>query len=759
MFDLGTVKALVLLLLVYGALRLGRRGPLLLEIENAVDGLLRPGVPKQRFERRRAAIAIVAIAVIFAVLMATFDGGFVMKWPFDQLWHQAMIDYDALWRTPWFTIPGNALYQFDLRLPVTTHLMPALGLSELFPVSWRVTASYAFLFTGMVCLFWLIGATFGLRPLPRAIFAGLVGLMAVVPVGLDKIVWLFPINFFTTQTLLATWWGEAPMLALGTILAFYWIGGCASTLKNGLVSLTFAVGILLTAFAYPAGAVYFVPIIGVYCAVFLFTSMARREIVWKLVAGGIVAAIMVALDTPRFFANLYGYTFSSFFFEHIHAPTVALIADTFMIGSRGLDPRAVFVFFVAMVTAIVLATRGQGPVRRFALGILTCEIAIVVVSLANAFTVRAPLLFSYAETAHAALWGSFAVLVAMAAAILIDRRVEDLPALLANRRWARTVSVHRHGLYGAALVAALVAFAIFSPPPLVLDYPPKPPPSLAALQRDLAIGPGLPFRGKVAAIYTRDSAIPFEAKALDYRAMFRSDFYSDLLPLGIPSLNQSANWTSPVTFAFLYRFFAGKGDSFEKNFLWLDRVNLKIARLLGVGAVVTDRDIPGLMPAETLAREGRSLRIYRLDEVNLGQYSPTRTIRVPAAEAAVAAIAADGFEPQRDVVVEQDVPGGLVPAQSVSVVFESGPILRVRAISAGRSLLVLPFEFSRCLRLSGTHAQLLPVNLQQVGLLFDKEADITIEYRYGVLASACRGEDLARAHALNLGAVVSPPVR
>lgn len=754
MFDLGTVKALVLLLLVYGVLRLGRQGPLLPEIEAVVSGLLTPA-PASRRDRVRALIAIVAMAVIFAVLMAKFDGGFVKKWPFDQLWHQAMIDYDALWRTPWFSIPGNALYQFDLRLPVTTHLMPALGLSELFSVPRRVTTSYAILFTGMVLLFWLLGATFGLRPLPRAIFAGLVGLMVVVPVGLDKIVWLFPVNFFTTQSLLATWWGEAPMLALGTVLTFYWIGGCNGVLKNGLAALAFAVGVLLTVFAYPAGAVYFVPIIGVYCAVFLFTSTARREVVWKLAAGGIVGLIMVALDAPRFFVNLYGYTYGSFFFEHVRAPTVALVADTFMIGSRGLDPRAMFVFFVAMVTAIVLASRGQGPVRRFALGVLVCEVAIVLTSFANAVTARAPLLFSYAETAHSALWGSFAVLVAMAVAILIDRRVGALAAILPYRPWIRAVAAHRHGLYGAGLAAALAAFAIFSQPTPLLAYPPKPPPSLAALQGDLALVPGAPFRGKVAAIYTREENMPFEAKALDYRATFGSDFFSDLLPLGIPSLNQSQTWTSPVTFALLHRFFAGKGDGFDKNFFWLDRVNLKIARLLGVRTVVTDSHIPGAMPVETLTRNGRSLRIYRLDGANVGQYSPTRTIRVGTAEAALAAMAAGGFDPERDAVVEEDMPGDLVPAQSVSVVLDNGPTLRIRATSAGRSLLVLPFEYSRCLRLSGgARAELLPVNVQQLGLLFESEADIAIEYRYSVFANACRGDDLARARSRGLEATV-----
>jgi len=757
MFDVSTLKALVVLLLVYGALRLGARGPLLPEIENAVRGLVAPTGRAKRRDGFHAAIALIVLSAIFAVLMSKFGGGFVSKWPFDQLWHQAMVDYDAQWRTPWLSIPGNALYQFDMRLPVTSHLMPALGLSELVPVGWRVTVSYAALFAGMTLLFWLIGATFGLRPFSRTIFAGLVALMAVVPVGIDKIVWIFPVNFFTTQSLLATYWGEAPMLALATILAFYWVGGFASPLRNALAALAFALGSMLAVFAYPAGAIYFLPIIAIYCAVFLATSRTRGEVIWKLATGASVAAIMLALNVPQFFENLYGYTYGSFFFEHVRAPTAGLIADTFMIGSRGFDPRAVFVFFVALVVAIVLAARGQGAIRRFALGILVCEIAIVLGSLANALTARAPLLFSYAETAHAALWGSFFVLVAMAVATLIERRLALASVLAPRMRW---FPVHRHKIYSGALAAALVLFVIASPPPPVLDYPPNAPPALEALRRDLAIAPGAPFRGKVATIYSREGGIPFEAKAFDYRATFGSDFYSDLLPLGIPSLNQSQHWTSPISFAFLFRFFAGEGDSFEKNFFWLDRFDPKIARLLGVRAVVSDREIAGGSLVEPLSRDDRTLRVYRLDDVNLGQYSPVRAVRVASAAQAVAAVAADNFDPTRDVVVEEDAPDDLVPAQSGSVTFEAGPVMRVRATSEGHSLLVLPFEFSHCLRITGTAgARLLPVNLQQLGLLFERQADVSIEYHYGVFDSACRGEDIARAKALDLQAIVKAPVR
>jgi hypothetical protein len=68
--------------------------------------------------------------------------------------------------------------------------------------------------------------------------------------------------------------------------------------------------------------------------------------------------------------------------------------------------------------------------------------------------------------------------------------------------------------------------------------------------------------------------------------------------------------------------------------------------------------------------------------------------------------------------------------------------------------LALPFEFSHCLRLhapASTSAYLLPVNLQQTGLIFQGQIEVNIEYRYGLFGDAqCRGADLDRANALRL---------
>ena len=729
------------------------------DLATALGGLVgHNGVRFPSGEWRRAMLALIAGGVVFAVLLVKTKGEFLAIWPFDQVWHQAMIDYDALWRTPIATIPGNILYQFDIRLPVSTHAMPVLGLSTLAPPAWRVAAGDGLLFAGMLALFFTIGATFGLRPLARAILAGIVALIAVVPAGLEWLFWLVPPNFFTTQRVMATWWGEAPMLMLATAVAFYWIGQGRDWLRNALAGFFFAAGVALAVIGYPAGAVYFVPIIAVYCAVFLFTSRGRTEWGWKLAVAAVVGVAALLLRVPQFFSLLYGYTFGSYFFDYFEAPTMALIHDTFAIVVRGFDWRRVLFFFGGMAMAAVLVRRGPRPVARFALAVLVCEAVIIAVSLINALFFRAPMLFSYAETAHGALWAAFFILLVMAAGIVIDNNL-GARAATAGATLQRVLQ-RRRPLFVAALAGIICVYALAAPSPPLIVYPPAKPPMVDALAQELALKPGAPFRGRSLTLYTPDGDTDIYAIALRYRRSLGNDFLEELLPFGIPTVNQGQHWTSPVTFAFLQHFFGTPGDAFDKNFFWLNRFNERIARLTGVRMVISDGDIAGATLMAEQAVGARRLRLYRLDEVNLGQYAPTRPRRIARAAEAIAVLEAAGFDPKRDVVVEHDLPPDLMPAGPVSVTTEAGPRLHVRASSPGRSLLVLPFEFSHCLELLGTPGvRLVPVNLQQTGLLFEREADVTLDYRYGFGRDGCRAADLARARALELRAIVPPPGR
>lgn len=120
-----------------------------------------------------------------------------------------------------------------------------------------------------------------------------------------------------------------------------------------------------------------------------------------------------------------------------------------------------------------------------------------------------------------------------------------------------------------------------------------------------------------------------------YRRYLGNDHDIDVLPFNIPILNEYAFWTGPPTFTIFRVFFGKEGDAFSKSFFVLSHFDLRIARLVGVRMVVTDAStIPGgTLVYETKAGES-DLRIFRIDDTNLGQYSPTfaRRVRSPPSE-------------------------------------------------------------------------------------------------------------------------------
>lgn len=90
------------------------------------------------------------------------------------------------------------------------------------------------------------------------------------------------------------------------------------------------------------------------------------------------------------------------------------------------------------------------------------------------------------------------------------------------------------------------------------------------------------------------------------------------------------------------------------------------------------------------------------------------------------------------------------------MVFE-GAGLHVSADSGGRSLLVLPLQFSHCLTLesdSQKPPRLIRANLAETGVIFEGRLDARIELRTGpFLHPLCRFDDSADDRRLGVGQV------
>jgi hypothetical protein len=154
--------------------------------------------------------------------------------------------------------------------------------------------------------------------------------------------------------------------------------------------------------------------------------------------------------------------------------------------------------------------------------------------------------------------------------------------------------------------------------------------------------------------------------------------------------------------------------------------------------------------------EDFSWLVYELPEPNYGQYSPTVVKLAGEVGEYRRLFTQRDFDWRRDVVLKQN-PGPLTKAVEAKLYIERG-YLRVRAQGrGGRSLVLLPVQYSNCLKISGSGApQLVRANMYFAGMLFSGDSDARIDFDFGVTNSSCRWADIVDLRGLKLAETAEP---
>ena len=134
--------------------------------------------------------------------------------------------------------------------------------------------------------------------------------------------------------------------------------------------------------------------------------------------------------------------------------------------------------------------------------------------------------------------------------------------------------------------------------------------------------------------------------------------------------------------------------------------------------------------------------IDEIPDVNLGNYSPTEITVGRSAAEIVAALSGENFDFARQVVLSIEVHDRLVPARDMRLSVIRGG-LHVSGYSDGISLVVLPQQYSNCLRAHDDRVRLMRANLIMTGLMFSGALDTDISFDYGIFSPGCRRADLA----------------
>lgn len=271
------------------------------------------------------------------------------------------------------------------------------------------------------------------------------------------------------------------------------------------------------------------------------------------------------------------------------------------------------------------------------------------------------------------------------------------------------------------------------------------------LESNIGLGPGQSFRGSVNFLTVDDES----GLAL-----------TELWTRNIPTPNEYSQLVTPQSLYFVHKLLKRdvRAHLNQFNLFWshgqYTETYWKALQMLGVRYSLErwplpDKNNPGLpltlKPYRPVATGNKSgfWYLYELPQPNIGNYSPVEVVLAQTGDEIMAKIADQGFDFMKQAVLSSPIDAGLQSARDMRFSISRG-ILHVSGKSDGTSLVVLPQQFSNCLRPKDERARLVRTNLMMTGIIFSGELDTDILFDYSLFSSSCRRLDLADIKRLDL---------
>jgi hypothetical protein len=525
---------------------------------------------------------------------------------------------------------------------------------------------------------------------------------------------------------------------------------------------------------------------GVIAVLFASTPAERLTI---LFCGAVVGIACLILGYAPYVWGLLAYTQSAFFPETTLLPhTLYGGVTTLLLWTPVSDLSATSILtaerlFVGggIVGSIALLVFGSAGQRRLALTVLITEGVTLFVGFTNYFLNYwfGPRMWYYENMLFPYFALGFCFLVFLPAQYAWRTAQIFLP----SSAFRRVPSLADRAV--AILLPVLIGVYALAKGPIVSEqsrryytlaspFPQAETPITRILNAEARLVPGQPFRGRVAVIMGRfpqardvpelASLMPFFSLLAKGNLHHGPGLWQD----DIPTLfDFTSRLRTPVKYAF-ERYFLYSDDIGRS---WRVHVDLRVLSAIGVRFIITDFPISGpklrleltiptppsaqqLIPVSLPTLRSFQLYLYELEDVNLGQFSPTEVSQKEDASSVLAALADTASDLSHTVFGVVPVSGPLRKADMESVtIIRDG--YRIRASSEGLSMLLLPFEFSHCLnvvdRTAGPAPRVFRADLLLTGVLFDRRLDSDIVFRAGPgFGALCRLQDLDDANRIRL---------
>lgn len=591
---------------------------------------------------------------------------------------------------------------------------------------------------------------------------------------------------------------------IGMLAAYAWLGRCG---RAGNIACLVALPALMvwSLVCDPLYTGMFFLAIGFFMAGILLGSESRPVALWRIGGGAACLVTLLALNLHNFMRALFGYCARARFPNELYVEVQQWDYNAGVLFHGGFGTFAAIGTVLAAIAATAWGSRLVRGVAASVLAFMAAIVAMCWVYVYGGVRWNAPLP-NYLELPA---YPVYAVIGLLGATVAIDR--------LSTRTKiaARLRQVLSHPIARFAIVLLLPALGMWSvaaaprpknnefelvgglTPPLPADAPTgsKPPPTGEAddagrvpehvaqanrtmvefLREEIAIRDDGRFRGSVANLFGIPGGplmarlgYPEESPCDKQQLMFLDGYlrtYDPHLPMSglwdmrIPTLEDNNHVVTPPFHYLLSRLLSRPQDYHSRNWATLSALRPGLMAALGTRFVLSDRrlqDAALTLRHEQRNADGVTIYAYELAHPNLGDYSPTEGAIAADAAAMVAAMKDDAFDYRTRVVVENALPSGLVSAISGQLLYERGGT-RIRGRSEGKSLLVVPLQFSHSLKIVENNSsypssiELRRVNLLETGVLFSGTLDVKLAHVFGPFrGSSGRLQDIADCKRLGI---------
>jgi len=679
-----------------------------------------------------SACASVAFVRNINALFYHYDGTYLLVGARDQLnFGQPMFDYT-----------NNFLQSIgNIQLPQNAQLLPFL-----WPVGWFSSLQAAKIASYLILAAVIFLTAYGLARLLSQ--SRTVALTAGWILGFVSMPFV-PRPFFYQILSVA----PTVVLIAVTPVAAFWLMRRSGQTSSLLANTATVIGLVALAFYALAAVLILLPIISlgtaIYVVLALFLARCRLELLRML---AILAAALVVvtllrwpwyalglfLDTaPNFFPNDY----TTVYYDEIYASILfhgkafgwagpLLVASSALgavlsLRSIDLEIRAA----AWMLLALIVTFFGAG----------------IALALMPHWILPPPI---YLEIAMWPFYGVFA-------AIALHRIVGFVVERFARLKLSMDYHVRAEFIIAAAaLVLATVLVMTKSPTVVGYPFPPRISAVVAFLRDKIALNSFSKFNGRIL------TNVPVKADGIDawvqqYNAalVWAQTAGNDEMSIGlwyfrVPTLYEYNQFLSPAFHALIKRALQRPPIAHQRNNAILTYPNARVLKLLGVRYVLMPQ--PDASLGELRATEDRAggpWGLIELPEPNLATYSPTSIETRSDLSSMLDFVVDDSNDLSKRAVAPEQVPGPLTPVGSVALSM-AGKDLRVVADSDGRSLIVVPVEFSHCLELTetpagqGGGATVLRIDGLLTGIVFAHHIDAVLSFRIGPLHNpTCRWAD------------------